>query len=267
MWVESEENKMNRIRRFAQLGTLIGTIICMIPAVVSIMSIDAKYESTEAIVVEDIDEVSSTVTTTSTTTSTTTTTSTSTTTSTTTTDTTTSSTTETTTTAVPTQPIQTEPIVITSLEIITTVESVVITEPQTVVETTTVAVVSDVIETESVVTTEAPALTLLGTYRGTYYRGDTNPCRGGSGQTLIDCAYGSGGIKGSIACKYIYANYGYNINGRTKVYLESDAYPSLNGWYYVDDCCASYSVIDFYYPNYGNCPFRRDGVISVRMYI
>lgn len=261
---------MNRIRRFAQLGTLIGTTICMIPMVASIISIDTDYESTEAIVVEDTEEVSTTTaTTTSTTTSnTTTTTSISTTTSTTTTDTTTS-TTETTTTVdtVPTEPIQTEPIVLTSPEIITTVESVVITEPQTVVETTTVVVASDVIETEPVVTTEAPALTLLGTFRGTYYRGDTNPCRGGSGQTLIDCTYGAAGVKGSVACKYIYANYGYNVNGRTKVYLESDAYPSLNGWYYVDDCCASYSVIDFYYPNYGNCPFRIDGVISVRMYI
>ena len=114
---------------------------------------------------------------------------------------------------------------------------------------------------------EAPSLTYLGNFRGTYYRGDVNPCRGGSGRTLISCAYGSGSIKGSVACRYIYSHYGYNVNGRTTVYIESDSYPSLNGWYYVDDCCASYSVVDFYYPNYSECPFRIDGNISVRLYI
>lgn len=167
----------------------------------------------------------------------------------------------------------------------TTVPTTIRTEPitQVVLESSTYVVTSDTaaseiteisstyaeesvssIEAEQI---EAPSLTYLGNFRGTYYRGEVNPCRGGSGRTLISCASGSGNIKGSVACKYIYSHYGYNVNGRTTVYIESDNYPTLNGWYYVDDCCASYSVVDFYYPNYSECPFRIDGNISIRLYI
>ena len=109
-------------------------------------------------------------------------------------------------------------------------------------------------------------LTYIGSFRGTYYRGNTNPCNGGSGRRLIECASG-GEIRGSIACRYIYQTYGYNYNGRTTVYIEVPSYPSMDGWYYVDDCCASNSVVDFYYPNYSACPFQRAGVISVNLYI
>lgn len=128
-------------------------------------------------------------------------------------------------------------------------------------------------ETSTTTTTtahkESPiaGLTYLGNFTGTYYRGATNPCRGGSGRTLIDCAAGAMNVKGSVACKYIYANYGYYVNDRTKVYIEVPSYPSMTGWYYVDDCCASYSVVDFYYPNYNRCPFQNAGVISVKLYI
>lgn len=203
-----------------------------------------------------------------------------------------STTTETTTTTEPCMTSQTETATIftesmTSIftETTTTVPTTIRTEPitQVVLESSTYVVTSDTtaseiteisttyaaestssIETEQ---SEAPSLTYLGNFRGTYYRGEVNSCRGGSGRTLISCASGSGNIKGSVACRYIYSHYGYNVNGRTTVYIESDSYPSLNGWYYVDDCCASYSVVDFYYPNYSECPFRNAGVVSVRLYI
>jgi hypothetical protein len=52
-------------------------------------------------------------------------------------------------------------------------------------------------------------------------------------------------------------NYGYNYNGkRTMVYLEVNERPDMNGYYYVDDCCGSYSVVDFYYDYSSNCPFQ-----------
>lgn len=121
--------------------------------------------------------------------------------------------------------------------------------------------------TTTTTTTTEPSLTFLGNFRGTYYRGSTNPCRGGSGRTLIDCAAGAMTVKGSVACKYIYQNYGYSLNGRTTIYIEVSSYPSMSGWYYVDDCCASYSVVDFYYPVYSRCPFQNAGVISVKVYI
>lgn len=168
------------------------------------------------------------------------------------------------TTAAPTT-IRTEPITQVVLELSTYV----VTSDTTASEITEISTTYAVESTSSIETeqSEAPSLTYLGNFRGTYYRGDVNPCRGGSGRTLISCAYGSGSIKGSVACRYIYSHYGYNVNGRTTVYIESDSYPSLNGWYYVDDCCASNSVVDFYYPNYSSCPFRNAGVISVRLYI
>jgi hypothetical protein len=160
----------------------------------------------------------------------------------------------------------------------TTVSSHIITTPPTTVSTTTTTVVTtttvappvpegDDSVTTTTTTTQQPQLTCLGNFRGTYYRGNGDPCRGGSGRTLINCNVGNGEVKGSVACRYIYANYGYSVNGRTKVYIEVPSYPSMTGWYYVDDCCASYSVIDFYYNNYSTCPFRNAGVISCKLYI
>ena len=104
--------------------------------------------------------------------------------------------------------------------------------------------------------------------RGTYYSYGYE-CYGGSGRYLIDCSYGSNGIKGSIASSYIYRNYGYNYNGeRTKVYLEVYGYPSMSGWYFVDDSDAGNSeVIDFFYIYSSNCPFRNQGVVEVDCYI
>ena len=104
--------------------------------------------------------------------------------------------------------------------------------------------------------------------RGTYYAYGYQ-CTGGSDRSLIDCSYGSGGVKGSIASSYLYRNYGYNYNGkRTMVYLEISGYPSMNGYYYLDDSDAGNSnVIDFYYTYKSNCQFQYQGVVSVDCYI
>lgn len=109
-------------------------------------------------------------------------------------------------------------------------------------------------------------LKCIGTFKGTYYSGKSVPCKGGSGRTLINCNT-SGNIKGSVACRAVFNSYGYNMNGRTKVWIECSGMPSMTGWYYVDDCCGSGSVVDFYYHKNSNCPFRQSGVISVKVYI
>lgn len=100
---------------------------------------------------------------------------------------------------------------------------------------------------------------------GTYYAYG-GPRQGGSGRQLIDCSQGEGGIKGSIASRYLYDNYGYNYNGkRTMVYLEIEGYPRMNGFYYLDDSnAAGYNdVIDFFFLYNSNCPFQYQGVVKV----
>lgn len=115
----------------------------------------------------------------------------------------------------------------------------------------------------------ASGLTFVKTFnRGTYYSyGGAR--KGGSGRQLIDCSKGDGVVKGSIASSYLYKNYGYNHSGsRTKVYLEISGYYSMNGWYYLDDSDAGNSnVIDFFYISGNSCPFRNQGVVSVKCYI
>lgn len=99
--------------------------------------------------------------------------------------------------------------------------------------------------------------------RGTYYSYGS-PMYGGSGRSLIDCSYGDGTVKGSVASSYLYYNYGYNRGGRTMVYLEVNGYPSMNGYYYLDDCDAGNpEVIDFFYLCGGNCQFQTQGVVTV----
>lgn len=106
-----------------------------------------------------------------------------------------------------------------------------------------------------------------GTYYGPEYSNHTT-LKGGSGRQLIDCSYGND-VKGSIASYFLYKKYGYNYNGRTTIYLKVKDYPEMDGWYYLDDCCASYlnTTIDFYYSYSSNVPFRKAGVISVDCYI
>lgn len=104
--------------------------------------------------------------------------------------------------------------------------------------------------------------------RGTYYAYG-GPRKGGSGRQLIDCSQGDGTVKGSIASSYLYNNYGYNYNGkRTMVYLEISGYPSMAGYYYLDDSDAGNpNVIDFFYLYNSNCQFQYQGVVSVDCYI
>lgn len=119
-------------------------------------------------------------------------------------------------------------------------------------------------------TPSGPTMQFVKTFtRGTYYAYG-GPRRGGSGRQLIDCSQGSGGIKGSIASRYLYENYGYNYNGkRTMVYLEIEGYSSMNGYYYLDDSNAvgHNNVIDFFYLRNSNCPFQYQGVVKVQCYI
>lgn len=127
--------------------------------------------------------------------------------------------------------------------------------------------------TTTSITTESPQNSIVTEFvktfsRGTYYCYGRQ-CTGGSGRSLIDCSVGNGVVKGSIASSYLYHNYGYNYNGkRTMVYLEINGYPSMNGYYYLDDCDAgNYNVIDFYYTYSSGCSFRMAGVVTVDCYI
>ena len=98
--------------------------------------------------------------------------------------------------------------------------------------------------------------------RGTYYCYERTDVTGGSGRLLMDCSIKDDEIKGSIACRYIYENYGYNHNGaRTIVYLEVPGCLQMSGFYYVDDCCASNDTIDFFFYYASNCPFSNQGVL------
>lgn len=145
--------------------------------------------------------------------------------------------------------------------------------------TTTVTTTTTTVTTVTTTTTEATTTTTVthdikdrlvdyGFFSGTYYRGEgVNPCPGGSGRMLMDCTPSDNDIKGSIACRRIQEDYGYNINGRTRVYLEFTSYPQMNGWYYVDDACASYNVVDVYFINYATCPWQNDGVTDIHLWV
>lgn len=144
------------------------------------------------------------------------------------------------------------------------------TESTTEIHTTstsTTKIMTAKTTTVTTAATEESGLTLVGTFKGTYYAGKTVPCKGGSGRTLIDCTTGKDGLKGSVASKYIYKKYGYKINGRTKVYLELPNYPKMSGWYAVDDCNADSRIVDFYFHYNKNCPWRVAGITEVKMYV
>lgn len=127
-------------------------------------------------------------------------------------------------------------------------------------------------------TTQTEAITnanwhFVGTFKGTYYlptgrQRPGNTC-GGSGRLLEDCGRDNEyGIRGSVACKRIYTEYGYDLNGRTIVLIQSQSMPALNGYYYVDDCCRDMDVVDFYFDYKSNCPFQSQGIVSdVQIYV
>lgn len=119
----------------------------------------------------------------------------------------------------------------------------------------------------SVSTEITDEMTYLGTFIGTYFSGATNPCNGGSGRQLLDCKLKPGTAKGSVASKYVFDNFGYNVNNRTLIWIEFSDYPEMNGWYAVDDCNADPNVVDFYFPDYSQCPWELDGVTPVKVWI
>lgn len=92
---------------------------------------------------------------------------------------------------------------------------------------------------------------------------------GGSGRTLIGYGDYDDGIRGSIASRTLQETYGYDRNGRTTVYLEFPGYDFMNGWYFLDDSCRFYGVIDVFVwsENSYDCPFYSDGVITANCYI
>lgn len=157
----------------------------------------------------------------------------------------------------------------TSSTLTTTVPTTTSTTTTTTTSTTTsTAITTTETTTTTMTATEAPKyLNYIGDFRGTYYHGSTNPCPGGSGRMLEDCTPKWGEMKGSVACRYIQENFGYDINGRTRVYLELPEYPEMNGFYWVDDACASFNVVDFYFIDYATCPWQDDGVTDINLWI
>lgn len=147
----------------------------------------------------------------------------------------------------------------------------------TMAVSTTCTTTTDILTTQgttvttavSATTTEsAPFEEYLGVFRGTYYRGNCVPCKGGSGRWLKSCYVSDDLIRGSVACRAVYERYGYSLNGEpTVVRLKCSAHPEINGLYTVDDCCASLSVMDFYFEDYSRCPWQFDGVVSVEAWV
>lgn len=177
-----------------------------------------------------------------------------------------------------TTPVTENTTTITTQEVTT---SQLITTPTTITSVLTTELTgSDSFLQTAMTTTETTALieqTPSGLYlqfvktfnHGTYYAYGEPRC-GGSGRQLIDCITGEGNVKGSIASRYLYENYGYNYNGkRTLVYLEVEDYPTMDGYYYLDDSnAAGYNdVIDFFFLYDYNCPFELQGVVKVDCYI
>lgn len=151
----------------------------------------------------------------------------------------------------------------------TTTTTITTTTTTTFVTTTTTMTTITTTTTTTDITTTDPSkyLNYIGEFTGKYYRGDYNPCFGGSGRLLDDCTPKSDEMKGSVACRYIQENFGYNVNGRTRVYLELPSYPDMNGFYWVDDACASSTVVDFYFMDYSTNPWQNDGITDVHLWM
>lgn len=164
-------------------------------------------------------------------------------------------------------------------------DSIELATTNTVTTTTTSTTTSTTITTITTTTSSTSVTTLMttttttveydfkdrlidyGWFVGKYYHGETAPCNGGSGNQLIDCTPKAGETKGSVACRRIFEDYGYTVNGRTRVYLEFESYPEMNGWYFIDDCCQSMDVVDVYFIDYSTCPWQNDGNTDVHLWV
>ena len=158
-----------------------------------------------------------------------------------------------------------------SAEAVTTTYTTTSTTPLT---TTTVTTMTTTTTEQTTTTTTTydlkERLIDYGDFSATYYHGRyTNPCPGGSGRMLLDCTPKDDEIeiKGSVACRRIQEDYGYNVNGRTRVYLEMESHPEMNGWYFVDDACEKLTVVDFYFVEYEDCPWCGDIPPSVHLWM
>ena len=181
-----------------------------------------------------------------------------------TTSTTTCTTSTTTTTSEATTNTTTTTIIPTTTDIHDIITEILTTTKPTTTTVTTVQVPEDLPEN-----TNPPLENLksIGNFKGTYYVVKT-PCNGGSGRILVDCGVNlNDSYKGSVASKYIFKNYGYKVNGKTMVYLEIQEYSEMNGWYSVDDCNGNTKIIDFYFSNADNCPFKYAGTCHVKAYM
>lgn len=136
------------------------------------------------------------------------------------------------------------------------------TTSTTTVTTTTTTVTTMTTATTTTTYDFKDRLVYIGEFYGSYYRGKgVNPCPGGSGRMLEDCTPKDSEMKGSVACRAIQETYDYYVNGRTRVYLELQQYPEMNGWYWVDDACLRYDNVDFYFIDYSDCPwYNTDGI-------
>jgi hypothetical protein len=154
----------------------------------------------------------------------------------------------------------------------TPVETTVTTTTTTTVTTTTVTTCTTTVTTTTTTVTTVydfkERLIDYGYFVGTYYHSEiVNPCKGGSGRTLIDCTPKLAEIKGSVACRRVQEDYGYDINGRTRVWLEFTKYPNMTGWYFLDDACRDYDVVDVYFIEYSDCPWEHDGKTEVHLWL
>ena len=163
-----------------------------------------------------------------------------------------------------------------SIELATTNNTTTTTTSTTTSTTTTTTTTTTTVTTVTTLMTTTTAtveydfkdrLINYGWFVGKYYHGETAPCNGGSGNQLIDCTPKAGETKGSVACRRIFEDYGYTVNGRTRVYLEFESYPEMTGWYFVDDCCQSMDVVDVYFIDYSTCPWQNDGNTDVHLWV
>lgn len=138
-------------------------------------------------------------------------------------------------------------------------------------ETTNTYTITTTYESVESTTTEQTTwqsqMTYLGKFTGTYYKGSTYPCNGGSGRMLVSCYEKPESYKGSVASRLVYNNYGYYVNDKTMIYVEFEKYPQLNGWYSVDDCNADQNIVDFYFADYSTCPWQTAGATTVSVWI
>lgn len=155
----------------------------------------------------------------------------------------------------------------TKTDICETVEMTVTTLTTTeLTETTEAATITTETTTETTASASNERI-FLGTYKATYYHGSCYPCNGGSGRVLNSCYVKDDEYKGSVASRLVYESYGYFKDGVTTVYIEFPAFPKLNGLYSVDDCNAESGIFDFYFAEYGDCPWKYDGVTVCKVWI